>query len=136
MERNYLCPICKGHLSVADHIVFLAKTSKKKKGLILLHAEIGNYESMKHPEFVYEKGEALEFFCPICHARLAADFDDNLAHVLLDEDKNMYDIYFSRIAGEKSTYQVKDDTVLYSGEHADRYTWFRMDDKYKRYLKR
>lgn len=136
MKRNYLCPKCRGYLSVCDHIVFIGKTRKKKKGLILLHAEIGNYESEKNPDFTFSKGESLDFLCPLCHTDLSCDFDENLAHLLLEEEGKTFDIYFSRIAGEQSTYQVNGETVIYSGDHADRYTWFKMDDRYKHYLKR
>jgi len=136
MRRDYLCPHCQGQLSVCDHIVFLVKTPKKQKGLLLLRAEIGNYESKKHPEFVFSPGESLEFLCPLCHATLSCDFDDNLAHVILEEDGKLFDIYFSRIAGEQSTYQVGGEMVIYTGDHADKYTWFKLNDKYKQFLKR
>jgi hypothetical protein len=39
-------------------------------------------------------------------------------------------IYFSRISGEKSTYQVSGDEVTATGEHADRYTYFSVPDNF------
>jgi hypothetical protein len=136
MDQNYLCPKCGGHLSICDHIVFIAKKANREKGIILLHAEIGNYTSEKHQSFVFEDGESLDFCCPLCHASLACDFDDNLSHLIMEEGGQSYDIYFSRIAGEKSTYQVNGNTVYFTGEHAHKYTWFKLDDKYKQYLSR
>lgn len=54
---------------------------------------------------------------------------------MMDKDKMEYDIYFSRIAGELSTYKVSDDsTVMAAGEHSHRYTFFRIPDKLKKYL--
>jgi hypothetical protein len=135
MEPQYYCPSCETPLKVGDYIIFLAHTSHKKRGLILLHPEIGNYTSIKHPEFKFDAGEALEFFCPVCHASLASDFDDKLAHIILMEEGKTYDIYFSRIAGEKSTYKVDGDRVTSTGEHADRYTYFKMDNKFKPYIR-
>ncbi len=136
MEPQYYCPACEAPLKVGEYVIFLAQTQHKKKGLMLLHAEIGNYSSMKHPEFKFDKGENIEFFCPVCHASLASDFDDKLAHIALVEDKKTYDIYFSRIAGEESTYKVDEEQVTATGEHADRYTYFKMDNKFKPYIKR
>jgi hypothetical protein len=135
MEPQYYCPACDASLKVCDYIIFLAQTSHKKKGLLLLHPEIGNYSSIKHPEFKFEPGEPIEFFCPVCHTSLASDFDDNLAHIKLEENEKTYDIYFSRIAGEKSTYKVEGEHVTATGEHADRYTYFKMDNKFKPYIK-
>ena len=135
MDLQYYCPTCDAPLKVGEYIVFLARTKHRKKGLLMLHPEIGNYSSLKHPKLLFEKGEPVEFFCPVCHVSLASDFDDNLAHIVLEEDKKPYDIYFSRIAGEKSTYKVDGDNITPSGEHADRYTHFKMDDKLKAYIK-
>jgi len=53
---------------------------------------------------------------------------------MIDKDSKEYDIYFSRIAGERSTYQVSGDTVMVAGEHSSRYTYFKMSDKFKKYL--
>jgi len=136
MEQNYLCPKCQGQLCVGEQIVFIVKNRKKQKGIILLHPEIGNYESIKHPDFVFAHGESLEFFCPLCHASLSCDLAENLAHVVLEEKSKMSDIYFSRIAGEQSTFLIEGETVVYTGDHAERYTWFKLNDKYKHFLKR
>jgi hypothetical protein len=81
-------------------------------------------------------GERVEFYCPLCNKSLTADFDRNLTHILLQEEGKLYDIYFSKIAGEKSTYVVNEEGVTRAGEHADRYTYFTMKDEYKKYLGR
>jgi hypothetical protein len=136
MEKYYICPVCRGHLKVGDYIIFTAKNQKKQSGLLLLHPNIGNYDSIKHPAFKFREGESLEFCCPLCSACLVSKFDANLVHVvMIDRDEKEYDIYFSRIAGEKSTYRVSEDSsVMSAGEHSHRYTHFRMPDKLKKYL--
>ncbi len=136
MQKYYICPECKGHLKVGEYIIFAAKNQKKESGLLLLHPKIGNYDSIKHPSFKHRKGEAIDFYCPLCNASLVSRFDKNLVHVIMmDKDKMEYDIYFSRIAGELSTYKVSDDsTVMSAGEHSHRYTFFRIPDKLKKYL--
>ncbi|MBN1133265.1 MAG: hypothetical protein JXR52_06150 [Bacteroidales bacterium] len=137
MINDFICPYCKGHLKVGDHIVFTVRNRYKHKGLLMLHPEIGNYTSVKHPDFDFCEGEQIDFYCPICSHPLESDFDSNLVYVILvDEGKKEQDIYFSRIVGERSTYLVKDDMVTATGEHASRYTYFKMDDRFKRYIKR
>lgn len=135
MEKYYLCPHCRGHLKVGDYITFTARNRKKEKGLLLLHPQIGNYASIKHPSFDYKSGDMIDFYCPLCQDRLDSAFDENLVNVIMiDRDQKEYDIYFSRIAGEESTYKVDGDSVMATGEHADRYTYFKMSDKFKKYL--
>lgn len=137
MHKYYICPECKGHLMVGEHIIFTARNSRNESGLLLLHPNIGNYDSIKHPSFKFKAGEELDFCCPLCSSCLVSKFDKNLVHVIMvDKDKKEYDIYFSRIAGEQSTYKVGGDssTVMTTGEHSHRYTYFKMPDRMKKFL--
>ena len=135
MNNQYMCPHCRGHLRVGDSIVFRIQNKKKEKGLLLLHPEVGNYSSIKHPGFQFKEGERLDFHCPICQESLAAKLDKNLVHLLMiDESRTEHEIYFSRIAGEKSTYQVSGDKVHTAGEHSHRYTIFKMPEELIKYL--
>ncbi len=137
MNTHFLCPHCKGHLKVGDYIVFTTKNKAKKKGLLLLHPELGNYTSIKHPEYITIVGEQISFYCPLCHHSLESDFDENLVYVhMIDETNQSFDIYFSRVSGEKSTFRVTGDTVEASGEHADKYTWFKMPEKFRQYIRK
>ena len=134
MEREYICPHCEGYLNVCDYIVFSTKNNKKQRGLIMLHPEIGNYTSLKHASYHYEPGENMEFYCPLCHKGLASDIDPNLIQVILIEDNKEYMVYFSRIAGEQSTYKVSGNQITTTGMNADRYTHFKLADEHKRFL--
>lgn len=134
MEKQYVCPHCSTHVYVGNFIILLGRNKNNEKGLILLHPEVGNYSSIKHPGFQINSKEPIELFCPACHKNLASDFDANLSHLKLIENDKFYDIYFSRIAGEKSTYVVDGETVSASGDHSDNYTYFKMSDKFKKYL--
>lgn len=135
MENHYICPHCRGHLRVGEYIVFKVRNPKREKGLLLLHPEIGDYSSIKHPQFKYSEGERIDFFCPICMQSLDADIDENLVQVIMIDKKQIeHDIYFSRIAGEKSTYNVSAGKVKATGEHSHRYTHFKMPDKLIPYL--
>jgi uncharacterized protein YbaR (Trm112 family) len=135
MENSFICPYCKGHLKVGDEVIFKVRNLKKELGLVLLSAQIGNYNCMKNPEFNIKKGEALDFYCPLCNHSLSTSIGENLIHVvMLDKQRVEHNIYFSRISGEKSTYQVTDDKVIATGEHADRYTYFKISDNFEQYL--
>jgi hypothetical protein len=98
---------------------------------------IGNYDSMKHPDFKYKPGDALEFYCPLCSHALSTTIDENLIFVVMVDDQGIeHNIYFSRISGEKSTYQVTGDSVTASGEHSGRYTYFSISDRFRQYFKK
>ena len=76
-----------------------------------------------------------DFFCPLCNANLISDVHVNLARVLLkDEHGNIYEVFFSKISGEHSTYATEGDKIHMAGEHAGKYTYFKIGDKFKRYF--
>jgi hypothetical protein len=127
MENHYLCPHCRGHLKVGEYIVFKIRNTLREKGLLLLHPELGNYTSIKHPEFHFNEGERVDFFCPMCMHHLDAALDENLVQVIMIDEKGLeHDLFFSRVAGEKSTYQVSKLGVRTTGEHSYRYTKFKI----------
>ena len=137
MKNSFICPYCRGHLKVGDQVIFRVRNQKKDFGLLLLSPQVGNYDSLKNPEFEYQTGEALYFYCPLCSHTLSTTIDDNLIFVVMvDEQRVEHNIYFSRISGEKSTYQVTDDTVTATGEHSDRYTYFSISDNFRQYFKK
>ena len=135
MENQYVCPQCRGHLRVGEYIVFKIRNQQREKGLLLIHPEVGNYTSIKHPQFQFKEGERVDFFCPICMQSLNAELDENLVHVvMIDESGTGHEIYFSRIAGEKSTYKVSEKEITACGEHSHRYTIFKFPDKLVQFL--
>jgi hypothetical protein len=133
--NDFLCPKCKEHLRVGDHIIFKVKNNRKQTALLLLSPQIGNYSSIKHPSFEFKEGESLGFYCPLCNTSLMSDIHQNLALVLIkDETGKNLAVYFSQVAGEHSTYKVDGDAVHAAGEDAGRYTYFRIGDKFKKYF--
>jgi hypothetical protein len=122
MKNNFLCPHCRGYLNVRKNIIFTVKNNRGDTGIILLHSELGNYEVSKHRQFFYEKGEHLEFRCPLCHKKLASDIHDNLAKIIcIDEKRKEYSILFSIVAGEKSTFKMVGENVEVFGDHSQHY---------------
>ena len=125
MKQNFLCPHCRGYLNIEGSIVFIVKNNLGESGIFLLHSELGNYEVTKHPLFFYENGEHLEFKCPLCHKKLASDIHDNLAKIIyIDEKREEFNILFSIVAGEKSTFKMVGESVEVFGEHSKDYLEF------------
>jgi len=124
MKADFICPKCSGHLLVGGNIILAAKSRKENKsGMILLNPDVGNYARIIHPTFKLEEGEEVEFFCPICHANLiASDVDNNLVKIIMvDEQNDQYEIYFSGVSGERCTYKVSKEKVEQFGDTAEKY---------------
>ncbi|MCF8219339.1 MAG: hypothetical protein K9I29_04845 [Bacteroidales bacterium] len=120
--NDYKCPQCKAYLNVSNNVIFAAEKDDGTKGLILLHPEIGNFESDQHEKFVIGEGEKVEFKCPACNANLKAPKARNLAKIeAVSEDNKVFEVYFSRIKGEKSTYTLEGESVEIYGEHSENY---------------
>ena len=80
--------------------MFKIRNQSREKGLLLIHPEVGNYTSIKHPQFQFKEGERVDFFCPICMQSLKAEREEYLVQVVMqDESGTEHEIYFSRIAG-------------------------------------
>ncbi len=122
MATDFKCPHCSNLLNVGENIVFTTRNSTGKEGLIMLHPAVGNYSVLKHPSFEVPTGEALEFFCMYCNKPLMSDRNKNLAEIkMVDENGTEYEIHFSRIAGQHSTYKIIGENVEIYGEDSAEY---------------
>ena len=125
MKFDFLCPKCKGHLRVGDNIIFTAKTKGWNGGLVLLHAELGNYAVENHPSFKFEEGQHIDFYCPLCQYKLTSSKHENLAMILMkDQSGEEFEVYFSQIAGEQSTFKLVGESMEVYGEHTTKYLDF------------
>jgi uncharacterized protein YbaR (Trm112 family) len=125
MERNYYCPFCHGQLYINERIVFSILNEQGQKGLILLTADLGDYRAMKHPSFKITEGEHLDFFCPICHKNLIVEKNGHkFTRVMMEDTGEEYEIMFSQIAGERSTYVIGDHSFRAFGEDSEEFTNF------------
>ncbi len=125
MNKNFICPRCKAYLNVGKHIVLTVRANHGDSGIVFLNPEIGNYTTEVNPEFKVKSGEKYDFSCPVCHEKLAADVHDNLSRIIMiDEKGDEYEILFSKIAGEKSTYKIIGESVEIFGEHHSNYIDF------------
>ena len=133
--NDFLCPKCREHIRVGDNIIFKVKNSKRQSGVLLLSPQIGNYTSVKHPSFEIQAGEYLDFFCPLCNASLMSDIHKNLARVIqCDKSGKNNDVYFSQIVGEHSTFETDGESVHIAGEDAGKYTYFKIGEKFKKFI--
>ena len=125
-ENNFLCPKCRAQLVPNKKIVLLAKPKEGPSGLLLLSPVLGEYSATTHSAFKLQDGEKVEIFCPVCHANLGDYVDNkNLARVImLDDSGEEYDIVFSEIIGQHSTYKIHGDDIESYGEDAELYTNF------------
>ena len=115
LKTNYSCPSCGSYLRIWNNIIFTVKSlDGKKKGILLLNPELGNYSVTAHSSLRLKEGEKVDFFCPVCHENLAAfDINENLVRInMSDENDNHYDVYFSRICGEETTFKIKENNII------------------------
>jgi len=125
MKIDFLCPKCRGYLRVGDNIILTAKTQLGGEGMLLLHPELGNYKFEHHPSIQFEDGEQIDFYCPICHSKLTSKHHDDLAMVLMkDENNQTFEVLFSRIKGEKSTYRIIGESMEIYGKDSGEYVDF------------
>jgi transcription elongation factor Elf1 len=122
MSTDFKCPHCYNLLNVGDNVVFSTRNSWGKRGLIILHPDLGNYTVVKHPAFEVMEGEQLEFYCPFCAKQLVSDRHENLAKIMMnDEGGREYEVHFSRIAGQHSTYKIIGESIEIFGKDASMY---------------
>jgi uncharacterized protein YbaR (Trm112 family) len=126
MLNEFLCPSCHNLLNVGKNVIFATRSKENKSGVIILNPDREDYSIVKHPSFVFEKGDRIDFCCPYCNKKLNSDRNENLAKVIMrDENKVEYEIHFSRVAGERSTYKIVGMSVEIFGEEAKEYINFR-----------
>jgi hypothetical protein len=125
MATNYQCPRCEGQLLLENHLILAVKYKQEQGMLLLMNPEVGNYQTIHHPANKVHEGELYEFFCPVCHYRLKSDLNNHLAMVHMKDDKGkVFELHFSRIAGQKSTYKILGKSVEHFGIDAPHYIDF------------
>lgn len=131
MNLVYKCPHCNASINAKRNIILAAESvhNKSKKGLVLLHEEIGNYTVAMSSSLTIDNGEEVNFFCPVCNESLNNMQGVNLASFTrIDEAGEESTIVISRIYGERCTFQVDDKKQVKSyGESVQKYLnpeWF------------
>lgn len=126
MQNEFICPSCHNLLNIGKNVVFATRSKENKAGLIILYPDRDDYSLLKHPTFMFEKGEKIDFACPYCNKILSSERNENLAKVIMrDENKVEYVIHFSRVASQHSTYKIVGMHVGVFREDAKEYANFR-----------
>jgi hypothetical protein len=133
----FYCPHCFGYLSIADRIIFKIKSKTNEYALLMLSADIADYDSsiisgtLKRVE-----KELYEFYCPLCSKCLNLESSDMKLVKLFMKDKkgNKSELYFSGVYGEYATYAIRDYSLEYFGTHSKRY--LEQIQKYKEFYER
>jgi len=114
---DYRCPKCEAMLNPESGIVLVA-SREDQRVLAGFHPEPGNYEVHFPPEITIEKGDRWAFSCPVCHADLVSEQNENLCALDLRVGEERKQVLFSRIAGEHATYVVAGGDVEQHGDDA------------------
>lgn len=126
MKTDYTCPHCNSHLLLENKLILTARHASSdvlSEGFILLmNPEIGHYETTLHGDVTVKEGEKYEFFCPVCHHKLHSDLNENLVMVQYQDDNGkLFELHFSKISGQKSTYKIMGRSVETFGIDAPHY---------------
>jgi hypothetical protein len=120
MQIKYLCPHCKGAINTKRNIILSAesKEDRSKRGLVLLHEEIGNYTVAMTGTIDLNPGDVVDFFCPVCHASINTPLGENMANLIrVEPNGDESNIVISRVFGERCTFQIDDrKKIKYYGD--------------------
>ncbi len=124
MANKFFCPHCTAHLNPGTKIVLRAAKGKRK-GMVLLSPEVGNYTCIIGEGLKLVKGEKVHFECPVCGADLTSSVDRRLSEVLLRRGADEFvRVNFSNTFGEEATFVITGDDVASYGTDAQRFSGF------------
>lgn len=122
MESRFLCPHCDGEINHKGNLLFSVQNISGRRALLVLSTKLGDYEVKNRLPFRFDMGDRFDFFCPLCGHELSCEKESNLVRVLMnDESGHQYEVCFSRITGEQSTYKITGKNVEVYGLHSQKY---------------
>lgn len=120
-KENYLCPHCHANLNPNTKVILVA--SKKftgERGLVLLSSQEGDYSVIKDEEFVLEKSDKLDIFCPVCQKNLDSEVN-GLAKVLMYSEEDYEHVYFAKDFGDHATIVISAGEISRTYGSAENY---------------
>jgi hypothetical protein len=123
MSLFYHCPKCRATLNPNIRVVLVARF-EERKGIVLLSPKLGDYDFHCDKGFreAWDKGDMLEFLCPVCTESLTSPTVDHFAE-LVQTDSERPDreflLRFSRVCEERATFLFDGETVKEFGEDAE-----------------
>ena len=121
MKNIFTCPHCDAVLNPSVKIL-LVIGYRKKKGMILLSPQPGNYKYICDPsvEKHLSYGAKVRFACPVCTEDLTSPRSSQLAELrLVAPGGKSRRVEFSRVYGKQATFVVDGEDVTAFGEDAD-----------------
>jgi hypothetical protein len=121
MTYHYFCPTCMTELNPRGDVV-LTGAKGKKRGLVLLNPEPGNYQAYVAKALGLKNGDIVDFCCPVCQKPLKAAASKNLVKLSFKSDQGEEGfVTFSRVYGEHATYFLENGKVRSFGANAALY---------------
>ena len=122
MEKSFKCPKCGNVISEGEDIIFAVENKSGERSLLLLSTKLGEYGIKNTLPFRFDVGDKFNFYCPVCQALLDCEEHEDLMKVeMVDEEGYTYQVCFSRIAGEQSTYRISGKNITAYGKDAGKY---------------
>ncbi|MEN8008139.1 MAG: hypothetical protein ABFS42_14050 [Candidatus Krumholzibacteriota bacterium] len=121
MKNVFTCPHCQAVLNPSVKIL-LVISYRKKKGMILLSPQPGNYKFIcdKSVERNLTPGSKIRFSCPVCTEDLTSKSNSQLAELRMTAPgRETRRVEFSRIYGKNATFVLDGEDVVSFGEDAD-----------------
>jgi predicted RNA-binding Zn-ribbon protein involved in translation (DUF1610 family) len=121
MKNTFTCPHCEAVLNPSVKIL-LVIGYRKKKGMILLSPQPGNYKYIcdESVEKHLADGTKVSFACPVCTEDLTSRSNSKMAELqMVVPGREPRRVEFSRIYGKQATFVFDGEDVTTFGEDAD-----------------
>jgi len=121
MKNVYQCPHCQSVLNPSVKILLVIRF-KKKKGMILLSPQPGNFKSIcdQSVSSAVKDGDKVSFSCPVCAENLTSPKNKDFCELVLSSTGNKDRLVeFSRVFGRHATFIIDGDDVASYGIDED-----------------
>lgn len=121
MKNVFTCPHCDAVLNPSVKIL-LVIAYRKKKGMILLSPQPGNYKYIcdQSVEKNLSQGAKVRFACPVCTEDLTSPRSSQLAELrMVVPGGEPRRVEFSRVYGKHATFVIDGEDVTAFGEDSD-----------------
>ena len=121
MKNTFVCPHCQGVLNPNVKVLLVAKANRRK-GMILLSPQPGNYKYLCDSSFqdVLQEGKTITYSCPMCSQDLTAEGNPKFTRMELHvTGHKTRQVEFSRVFGAQATFIIDGNEVTAFGEDAE-----------------
>ena len=114
MKTKFLCPHCRATLSVNNKIIFRFRSQKQVVGIMILDPKSDRYVYLNPSNVNFEKGEKIEFICPVCcqFLKTKGKHDDLVELILISRGGIENRVFFSSKAGKHTKFYIGKKSVI------------------------